>query len=443
MRLQERMRHYKVPGISVAVLDRGRLAWARAYGVAEENRRLLPTTLLQAASISKPVAAVAALRLVEAGRLALDEPVNDRLTTWRLPENAFTAAGPVTLRQLLSHSGGLTVHGFEGYAAGRALPSLRQILDGEAPANSAPIRVDQQPGTVWRYSGGGYVVLQQLMSDVSGRPFEQFLRREVLLPLGMTSSLYAQPLPSALASRAAAAHDSNGEPLPGRWHVYPELAAAGLWTTPTDLSRFLLSLMPDAAPKAKHVLRPATIAQMLTPQPGLKAGAGGMGLGLFVEGEGQAKRFSHTGVNEGFRAYVVGFPATGQGAVFMTNGENGMPLIQEVLRAVAAEYRWPYRFQREVRAVPLDAGQLLPLAGRYRFAPGASGVVTISLAGNSLQAATGETPPVSLLATAADRFISTGDATVFTFHRDSRGAVDAVEAELASGQKITARRENS
>ena len=242
MTLAARMAELKVPGVSIAVIYNGAIEWAKGYGAAEAGTQtpVTPRTLFQAASVSKPVAALAALRLVEQGRLVLDEDVNAKLKSWKVPENEFTKAEKVTLRRLLSHTAGLTVHGFGGYPADVPVPSLAQVLDGEKPANSAAIRVDIVPGTVWRYSGGGYTVMQQLLIDVTGRAFPDILAELVLKPVGMTDSTYEQPLPEARRGGAAAGHTSDGKLLPGRCHTYPEMAAAGLWTTPTDLARFLL-----------------------------------------------------------------------------------------------------------------------------------------------------------------------------------------------------------
>lgn len=230
MTIASRMEHYKVPGVSVAFFDHGQIIWTKAYGLADvaAKKPVTPETLFQAASISKPVTALAALRLVQEGKLSLDEDVNVKLRTWKVPENAFTEKEKVTVRRILSHSAGLTVHGFPGYASGDPLPSIVQILNGAKPANTDPIRVDVVPGTLWRYSGGGYVVLQTLMADVTGKPFPQIMSELVLRPAGMTHSTYEQPLPKDLWSEAATPYRANGDPVKGGWHTYPEMAPAGL-----------------------------------------------------------------------------------------------------------------------------------------------------------------------------------------------------------------------
>lgn len=338
MTLAERMAFYKVPGLGIAVIHGGAIEWAKGYGVREAGQ---PTpvdtdTLFQAASISKPVAAMAALKLVQGGKLALDEDVNRKLSTWKLPENEFTAGEKVTLRRILTHSAGLTVHGFPGYAQGAPLPTLVQVLNGVPPANTAPIRVDVKPGTLFRYSGGGFTLMQQMLIDVAGRPFPEFMQDTVLGPLGMTHSTYQQPLPEALWRQAASAHDRDGVAVKGRWNTYPEMAAAGLWTTPSDLARFAIELRNAFRGQSERVLSAATARQMLTRQ---RKDLNGLGIGL--RGEGQTLSFSHGGANRGFMCQLIAFAESGDGAVIMTNGDRGQALIQEVLRAIAAEYGWP------------------------------------------------------------------------------------------------------
>ena len=233
-KLAERMKQLRVPGVSVAVVNDYKIEWAKAYGLADSQTKAPVTTatLFQAGSVSKPVAAMAALKLVEEGQLNLDRDVNAQLKSWKVPENKFTEKHPVDLRAILSHTAGFTVHGFPGYAVGKPIPTLPQIFDGEKPANTRSIRVDKVPGKGFRYSGGGTTVMQQLVIDVTGRPFPQVTHDLVLAPLAMTSSSYEQPLPADWATRTATAHNRLGNPIPGRWHIYPEMAAAGLWTTP-------------------------------------------------------------------------------------------------------------------------------------------------------------------------------------------------------------------
>jgi CubicO group peptidase (beta-lactamase class C family) len=359
--LAELMQQRGIPGASVAVFHDGRIVFARGFGVAEAGgaRPVTPETLFQAASISKPVTATAALALVEQGRLDLDESVNGRLRSWRIPESSAAEGAPVTLRQLLTHTAGLTVHGFPGYPVGALLPAVPQVLDGSPPANSPAVRIDQKPGSAWRYSGGGFTVAQLLMTDVTGEPFADLVRRLVLAPAGMARSTFAQPLPGELRETAAMGHRGNGVPIEGGYHIYPELAAAGLWTTPPDLARWALALSADFNHGNGGLLHPDTAIAMLTP------GLGNYGLGVEVAGEGDWLRFSHGGANEGYRAFLVAYPRKGDGIVIMTNSESGDALVPPVLIAVGHALGWPGLEPRMIVPVAVPAQALADAAGRY------------------------------------------------------------------------------
>lgn len=360
-RIDERMARYHVPGVSVAVIDDGKIDWVKGYGVTRTGGTLpvSESTLFQAASIVKLVTATGALRLVQHGVLDLDRDVNLQLQTWRVPPNKYTSEHPVTLRDLLSHRAGVTTHGFSGYAHGEPLPSLRQILDGEPPANSAPIRVDALPGSRFRYSGGGYEVVQKLVEDVTEEPFAQVMQEEVLDPVRMTSSTFMLPLSDERKAMAACGHTYGGEPVKDCWNRYPETAAAWLWTTPSDLAQLGIALSDAANERPNSILNQAIIAQMLT------SDTDEMGLGPGVHGEGNALHFDHAGWNHGFRSYMVFYPYLGQGVVVMANGDGGDLLISEIVRSVARVYRWPDYAPRRRATTTVDPTALDGHAGEY------------------------------------------------------------------------------
>jgi CubicO group peptidase (beta-lactamase class C family) len=335
--LQKLMELYKIPALSIAVIDNYKIVWAKAYGMmdAGSNSPATTETLFQAGSISKPVAATAALLLVEKGKLALDEDVNQKLKTWKVPENEYTKKEKVTLRRILSHTAGLTVHGFPGYDVDAPVPTLVQIFNGEKPANTAPIRVDIVPGTQDRYSGGGVTIEQQLIMDISGTPFPEFMRANVLEKIGMTDSSYTQPLPADWASRTAAGTYADGKLVHGRWHIYPEMAAAGLWTTPTDLAKFAIEIAVSKQGKANHVLSQEMTNTMLTPVMDEAA------LGFFMD-QRNSDQFGHGGADEGFQALLTMNATSGNGVAIMANSDNGMAAAEFVIRRVAEEYGWKY-----------------------------------------------------------------------------------------------------
>ena len=329
------MHHYKVPGVSIAVIDNEKIDWARGYGVADvaTGQSVKVDTRFQAASISKPVSAMAALHFVEEGKLDLDEDVNRGLVGWKVRENEYTRTKKVTLRRILSHSAGLTVHGFAGYTVGERVPPLIDILNGKESTNSEPIVVDFVPGSKMRYSGGGFCLLQQLLIDVTGKSFPALMHETVLSKLGMSDSAFDQPLPASQSVYAATGYDEHGAPVPGRWRVYPEMAPAGLWTTPSDLAIFAIELLKSREGKANRVLSSSMTRQMLTPQ------IEGMGLGIFTNRS--ASPFSHGGGNDGFRCLLAAFADSGKGVVIMTNSDNATNLIVEIVHSIAAEYGFP------------------------------------------------------------------------------------------------------
>ena len=360
--LLERMRFHKVPGVSIAVIKDFKIDWARGYGYTDVMTRAPVTaeTLFQAASISKPVAAAAALRLVQEGKLKLDKNINAFLKSWKLPENSFTKETPVTIAHILTHTGGLTVHGFRGYSSVDKVPTLLQLLDGKAPANSAPIRVDIAPGSRTRYSGGGYSILQQMLIDTTGKTFPDYLDESVLKPFGMTHSTYRQPLPAEKAKQAAAAHLASGLPLPGKWHTYPEMAAAGLWTTPEDLGRFVIGLQLALQNKSDKVLSGKMAKEMTT-----RGAMGPFGLGVVLNQRDGNLYFEHSGGNEGFRCHMIGHGTKGYGAVIMTNSDNGSNLYAEILRGIARIYDWGGMQPDVKKVVEVDAAKLKKLTGKY------------------------------------------------------------------------------
>lgn len=335
--VQALMEAFGVPGASIAVINDFSLDYVEVHGVTNRDTQepVTPDTRFQAASISKPLTAVAAMRLVREGKLGLDEDIDAYLASWHLPESQVTASQKVTLRRILSHTGGTTVHGFRGYRYTEALPALIQVLDGAPPANSAPIRVDYAPGTDQRYSGGGYVVLQQALVDIEGRSFPELMRETVLAPAGMAASTFQQPLPDSLTAVAAAGHYTSGQVVPGTHHIYPEMAAAGLWTTPSDLARFLIHLQRTLRDETTSILDRQLLELMITEVEG------GFGLGFVLWAYQGERVFGHGGANEGFRSLMGAHPTDGYGVVVMTNSDNGDGLAEAVVDLIGKREGWP------------------------------------------------------------------------------------------------------
>lgn len=357
--LEERMKHYKVPAVSFTVIEDGKIAWTRVVGLADREAGIAADerTLFQAGSVSKPVSAVGAMRLVQDGTLTLSQPVNERLVGWKIPDNEFTAKAPVTLAQLLSHTGGLTVHGFLGYAPGLPVPGVPAVLDGAPPANSKPVRVDILPGSQYRYSGGGYTIAQLLMTESGKRDFVTLMREEVLAPIGMADSTYANPLPAPWLARAAAGVLPNGDAVPGKRHTYPEMAAAGLWTTSADLARFGIEMQKALRGDSKVLSAPIAKSMLVPP-----LADSSYGLGFEVLTRDGTTWFSHGGWDEGFCAQLTMNAANGQGVAIMINA-NAPEFMDELQRAVAFEYGWPGT--KAWTRVPAASAALDSAPGRY------------------------------------------------------------------------------
>ena len=419
--IAQRMERYHVRGLSVAVIDHYQIAWAQGYGLADlkSNRPVSAQTFFQAGSISKSVAAVAAMKLVQEGKLNLDQDVNQRLKSWRVPENEFTRTEKVTLRRILSHSAGLTVHGFGGYAEGEPVPSVQQVLDGVKPANSAPVRVDLVPGTVFRYSGGGYTVMQLLLTETAGESFAAFLQKTVLNPIGMIHSSYDQPLPAALRDRAAFAYTGDGSAVPGDYHTYPERAAAGLWTTAPDLALFGIEIQKSREGRSNRVLSQKTTELMLTRQKEDD------GLGFFMEGSGPEERFGHNGANAGYQALML-FTFDGKGLAIMTNSDNGSQLAQELAYSIGAEYQWKDYAPKTRAVAQVPHSTLLTLAGKYQLPHGP--LLTITAAEDHLVADV-EGQRIDLYPETSAKYFGSGIPDL-TFSKNAKAQLELVIRDL-------------
>ncbi len=435
--LLERMVDYAIPGVSIAIINDYQLEWACGYGVCKtgEPEQITSDTLFQGYSISKAVTAIAILRLVEEGRLDLDVDVNRFLKSWKIPANRSWLP-EVTLRQLLSHTAGTNVAWFAGYHRDQDTPTLREVLDGEQPANTPSIRITTLPGTRFRYSGGGYCILQQLLMDVMQQPFPKLMSALVLKPLGMIHSAYEQPLPSHRAKMAATGHRAKGKPVAGNWHVYPELAAAGLWTTPSDLARFALMLQYALEEKPHHLLSTQMVKELLIPQSHGND-SGDMGLGIFVQGEGSYARFGHPGDNTGFTSLWVSLMQGGQGCILMTNSDNGWSLQNELLHTIAQVYAWPELPPRK-KHEDFDAEVDDTIVGEYELRSNLS--LTISKTDKHLSLQISGQPLCKLLKHSEDVYLLANVDDTITFMRDVQGHVQVLILQQEETEMVALKR---
>ena len=359
--LEERMKHHKITGVSIAVVHNYKIDWAKGYGWADvaEQRPVTEKTLFQAASISKSLNSVGVLKLVQDGKLDLHTDINHYLTSWKFPYDSVSKGKPITLTALLSHTAGLTIHGFPGYARVDTLPSVQQILDGEKPANTKAVRSFIEPDSTVVYSGGGTTITQLMITDVTGQPYDEYMQKNVLDPLGMKTSSYRQPPAGIDSSLLATGYKADGTPVKGKYHIYPERAAAGLWTNPTDLCQYIIETARSYNGKSGKVLTPEYTKLRLEP---VKEDAG---LGVFIFRYDTSFYFLHSGGNEGFTCYYIGNTSTGDAVVIMTNSDNGS-LLSEVANSVATVYGWTDYYQPvQKTVVEIDEAILEKYAGKY------------------------------------------------------------------------------
>lgn len=442
MTLQDRMQHYKVPGISIAVINNGKIEWAKGYGVTEagSTQAVTTDTVFQACSVSKPVSVTGIMLLAQSGVIDISRNVNDYLTSWHLADNDLTTTDKATIQRLMSHTGGTNVSGYGGYPAGSAIPMLLQILNGAPPADTEPVCVIYIPGSRYSYSGGGMEVLQQMTEDVTGMPFQNYMKNNLFSSLGMNSSDFVQPMTGPMAAWAAKGHDMDSIMIPGGWRTYPELIAAGLWTTPSELAMLLIEVQKAATADKGALLTRQTAMSILTQRPNSS-----MGLGFALENGSGGLMFNHSGSTFGYKSYVTAYRDRGQGVVVMANGDNGLALIMEVVRAVAKVYGWPDTFVQKTGLVVVPLVILQSYVGIYTATfEGHPLQLEIYLDGNIPMIKTalmGTGNRSDLYPTAMDTFLLKEDTIVpgtITFLKDGSDKVTSLTITLLEGGTIVA-----
>ncbi len=427
--LSDRMKYYGVPAVSIAVIKNFRVEWVRTYGFAdkEANVPATPETLFQAASISKSVNALGVLMLFGRRKLDLDADINTFLKTWRFPYDSAKGKKTITMRNLLSHTAGTSVHGFRGYAAGEPLPTITQILDGEKPANSAAIRSMFDAGTRVQYSGGGTTISQLITMDLTGKPYDVYMAENVMKPLGMNSSFYTVPAPASKLPLLSTGYRDDGKPVDGKYHSYPEQAAAGLWTNPTELARFIIEIQLALHGKSR-VITQATAKEMMKPVMLENA------LGVFVIRE---KYFSHNGANEGFRCRYVGSLTGGDGVVVMVNSDNGA-IVQEIANSVATVYGWVDYYNPIRKTVVSVSDEILDsYTGEYEIAP--TFRITIRREGHALKAEATNQGEADLFAESENRFFLKVVNAQIEFRKDESGKISKLVL-IQNGREMEGRR---
>jgi len=362
--LAERMKFYHCNGVSIAVIKDFKIEWAKGYGWADsaEQRPVTTTTLFQAGSNSKSLNAVGVLKLIQDGKLDLYSDINNYLKSWKFPYDSLSKGKKITIANLLSHTAGLTVHGFPGYEQGDTIPTIMQVLNGQKPANTNAIRSMYEPSLKYEYSGGGTTISQLIIQDVTGLPYDVYMWENVLKPMGMDYSTYTQPPPSSKQNLLATGYYNDGKAVKGKYHIYPEQAAAGLWTNPTDLAKYVIETELALAGRSQKVLSRKMTETRLTPYIDSSAA-----LGVFVQNKNGTKYFTHGGVDEGFVSQYVGSLEGGNGVVVMTNTYN-TALFNEIINSVAITYHWKNFYIPVVKkeiSVPISL--LQTYVGKYKL----------------------------------------------------------------------------
>ncbi|MBZ9689709.1 beta-lactamase family protein [Clostridium estertheticum] len=431
--LLDRMNHYKTPAVSIALINNYEIDWVKAYGTTEKNtdNKVDENTIFQAASLSKPVFALAIMRLVEQGIIDLDEDVNKYLTSWKVPMNGQWQPR-ITLRQILSHTAGLTVHGFGGYNLKDEIPNTIQILNGQYPANSEPVRVDVIPGLQFSYSGGGLTIAQQLVVDILKKPFPQIMKELILEPFGMKYSTYEQPLLGTHLTNAACAYNDDGDMVVGGYHVYPEMAAAGLWTTPSDLARLGASLQLILKGEPNKILTQKSLEEMLIPQAD-----GPVGIGFFVDGEEKDIKFSHNGGNAGFVCRMKFHKENGKGIVIMINSQE-FDLIEEIERAVDYTYDWSKPLLKQKNNIMIDKFSSEIFTGKYMS--DSKKIMTIENENDLLFIIPEGQMPIQLLKESDSKFFSTQLNMLVEFIFDTTGSTGTLNLHQ-NGQVLSFKKE--
>lgn len=440
LKLTDRMRYYNTPGVSIAVINGGKLEWARGYGLREAGKSypVTPDTLFSAGSISKPVTAMAALDFVQDGRMELDEDVNTRLISWKVPESDYTKRSKVTLRRLLNHTSGLPLGAGSGrtYRFGEPFPTIVQALSGTPPADNPPVQMEFEPNCRWSYSSAGYAVAQLLMMDVAKKSFPQLMQETIFSKLGMTQSTFENPLPQRLWDSAATGHVStDGKPIENRFPATAAMAAGGLWATPGDIARFIIELQSAKVNASGKILSAAMADLMLTPS------RAGWSLGLEIDTAGRTPRFSHSGGMPGFTALMVAYNWHGQGAVVMVNQDtyNGFQLLTEIMLGIAREYKWSDYLPVEKSVVSVEPGVYKSYEGYYEIDEGYP--VTVITRGGRLYLIWALGNVYEMYPESETKFfIARNGVPTFEFLKDDKGQVTGIRRDWYGGSSRATRK---
>ena len=356
-RINSQLEKYKVKGASIAVIDEGEIIWNEGFGLTNEYDSVSTYTMFQAGSISKPIAALAALKLVSEGKIDLDTDINEYLSSWTLSGTSFDSIHKITLRKLLSHTAGINVSSFSGYQSSDSIPTLNEILNGEA--SNKKIELVAIPGVEWNYSGGGYAIIQKIIEDVTNEPYYDFLKREILNPLKMDHTRYLFTSNDSTLSVSAGFVD--GQILNDNFLIYYQPTAAGLWSTSQDLAKFCLGIQNIISGDRTDLISRDLADEMM------KKNLNDWGLGFQLKYAGDSLMFQHDGNTKGFTASLKAFVGKKKGVVVMTNADMEQNLIPEIIRTVAFHYEWSVEEPVKVDPIKLTKKTKQLILGEYEY----------------------------------------------------------------------------
>ncbi|WP_257659281.1 serine hydrolase [Parapedobacter lycopersici] len=419
--IQERMAHYNVNGVSIAVIHNYKLEWTKGYGWANAASKIPVTenTRFQAGSVSKSVNAFGVLKLVQQGNIDLNADINDYLTSWKFPYDSVADGRVITMKELLSHTAGLNVQGFRGYQRGERIPTTLQILEGTDPANSSAVRSLFAPGVRHEYAGGGITISQLIIEDLSRQAYDHYMEDQILKPLGMLNSSFASPDKQSSNIPRAMGYYESGEPVEGGFHIYPEMAAAGLWTTPSDLAKYIIALQQAYRGTRNTILNTDFAKLMLTPFIDQRAA-----LGVFIDNYAGEMYFEHDGLTYGYYCQYYGSLNDGNGVVVMTNSAN-TALIPEIINSVAKVYGFKGLDRSKTRKnISIDDKILQGYTGNYALGPDM--ILTVLMEHKQLYIRLTGQDKVALFPESESKFFMKDIDAQLDFVKDEKGKVTKV-----------------
>lgn len=419
--IEQRMKFYKINGLSIAFVHDYKIDWAKGYGWADisEKRPVTIETFFQAASIGKSLNSIGVLKLAEEKKLDLYADINNYLTSWKFPYDSVSKGKKITTMDLLCHTAGLSVHGFIGYKPSETLPTIIEVLDGKRPANSPAVRSLFQPGLKFQYSGGGIVISQLIAENITRESYENYMKKNVLNPIGMSNTYFTLNTPKeGQKINLATAYYNNGKEVNGKFHVYPVQAVGSSWTTPTDIAKYIIETQLSLVGKSNKVLTQEMTQLYLTPYIDRNSAPG-----TFVyKRKGGEKYFTHNGKNEGFVSVYFGSIENGNGIVMMANSESN-EIFSEIANAIALTYDMNL-FDKPVvkKKVSIEKHLLDSYVGKYEKS-GAKFVAEIKKSGNHLKLVGNGNVVFDVYPQSSNIFFATIDDIVLEFIADEKGKI--------------------